>query len=244
MDLKLDSGASEIDKSMNQKSIVWKLKKLEKIKIDCRNLDENSKESFLQFPSIKTSKLKEILLSGWFYYSGERIEKMLKNNKLLTSLSIDLNASNFSCDNIFLILKYLKKLKFLELKFYGRALDVTKFDCSDNLTLPEIEEVSFEFNDVVTNDHVSKLLPLLSNLEEFSFIVWKNYNQTTLEIIAKELPKLKILNIGKHCRTFTNLNPNDQNLEAIQEIIQKYNINPSEFKFNIYCTCRSESSLY
>lgn len=242
LDLRFDS--SEIDTSTDQKTILWKLEKIEKLKIDCWNYDHYRVEIIFHFPSIKFNKLKKLELSGCIDFTGGRMEEILKNNKSLTYLDVYMSATNFSSDNIFLILQYLKKLRFLAFRFPSEsALDITKFDGPHNLTLPEIEKAEFMFNDSITNDHISRLLPFLTNLEEFSFNVWKNYNQTTLEIITKKLPKLKILNIGKSITAFEHLNPNERNLEAIKEIVQKYNINPDKLKLYIESVFRGRQMV-
>lgn len=173
----------------NENPLHWKLEKLEKIEI--RNnygFNNNLLDCIFHLPS---KNLKEIVLEGAHDFGHGTFDKITKNYRSLTKFVLDIRLKNHSNNDIFLILKHLKKLKHLSFGFSCNSpLDATQFNGPDNLMLPEIEKVEFHFNNTITNDHLLKFMPLLNNLKELKLNVHENFNCTSLEIVLKELPNL------------------------------------------------------
>lgn len=212
-------------KTTDENQRYWTLGNLEKIRFFSRNLSHNVIDQIFHFPS---EKLKEIVLHGPHNYGDEGFKKILQNYPSLTNWDIAHGGQSSSSNDIFLIMKNAKKLENLVFDFpSGSALDDTKFNGPDDLVLPEIESVEFTLNDLITNENLSKLMQLMTNLKKVIIRAWddKNFNQLRVEIITRELPHLNSLFYGR-------FEPNLQELESLRKLVEKHNQRPNEFKFN------------
>lgn len=224
--LNLDFCTSQFGSAIRKNSQYWRLGNLEAIRIHCENgLNNILLDNIFRFSS---NKLKEIKLEGANDYGGEIFMKISKNYHSLIKLDIGFSGENYSSNEIFLIMKHSKKLRCLNFKFPSEsALNAAKFNGSDNFMLPEIEEVHFQLNDSITNEHLLQFLLLLKNLNKFTIQNWSKFNQTTLEIISKELPNLSKLQVND-----SDLPSTLQDLEILNDNIARYNLRPREFQLN------------
>lgn len=223
--LNLDFCTSQFGSAIRKNSQYWRLGNLEAIRIHCENgLNNILLDNIFRFSS---NKLKEIKLEGANDYGGEIFMKISKKFHSLIKLDIGFSGENYSSNDIFLIMKNLKKLRCLSFKFPSEsALNAAKFSGSENF-MPEIEEVNFQFNNSITNEHLLKFLLLLKNLKKITIQNWSNFNKTSLEIISKELPNLNQLQVNdSHIPSIL------QDLEMLKDNIARYNLRPREFQLN------------
>lgn len=201
----------------------WKFpSSLEEIQVggSCGNLSA----FFFEFPS---DNLKSITLYGggkWDCADGV-FEKIANNYRFLTTLHIN-KSSNYSSNDIFFFLKYLKKLQ--NLTFYlpeNSPLDSTQFDEMESLKLPDIQNATLGFNEFVTNDLVLKFMLLMSNVLAFCIFPCAITNDQTYDIISRELRNLNYLRIFESTSFFPTTNA----LNIIAINIEKYNSHPGQF---------------
>lgn len=213
----------------------WKLGNLEKIAISCAGgLNKQLTESVFYYPS---SKLKEIdILSTDKDFDGGFFDTMPTKYLNLTRFEMQGFFNNYSSKDIILILGHLKSLQILEFHFpQNSKLDLAEFHGPRNLTLPHIIKVTFNFNDYIFNDHLLNLMHALSNMREFNYYAWTNMNDSSFDIITKELPNLIHLKRKTNQYEYFDSIPSEPTLDALnkmKENIQKFNSEPKKFKFD------------
>lgn len=221
--LKLNFRRSILEYQHFNVSKCWKIEKLEKLDIS-GILGRNLAESILHCAS---NNLKSINARGIFHFDFSCLEKKFNQFKNLVELKICGTLNITSSNSIFLILKSLKKLQILNFVFLeDNDFDETFFDNNEDLSLPEIKDVTFTFNRCIYNRHISKFMKLLTNMSTFSIYIQNNVNEKSLNIVSKKLPKLKNLN----CRNYGTIKYSV--LQKIQSNILTCNEKPHLFKFN------------
>lgn len=233
-----------VENSRKNMSIPWNLPELEELKVICGTLHERRyiQYEMLQIPS---DKLKKISIVGSFKLGYDCIENISKNYGSLVELEIGgvcNKCSDYSCNDIFWILRNLKKLKILKFAFpkNNTKLIPDEFDKNEDLKLLYINEVELTLNDSVKLDHAVKLIQLMSNMSKFCVFstysqnkadeYWKTEAINFLNHITKELPNLTNLQFYHLYEKWDKIEY--PVLQKIQANIQEFNKNPNELKIN------------
>lgn len=202
----------------------WDLRNLKTVELmgitDCAtNVYQKMFSSF-------SEKLEVIHLKNAYLPSLKNITINYPN---LTELCLE-ECEDYSCNEIFLIMKSLKKLRILEFEFHEQTrFKPSMFENNEDLTLPEIQKVRLFFNSYIKDRHIKIFMQYMKNMSDFYFKYWTG-EMETLGIIIKEVPNLKNLSFSKLCFDSDEDYIWESQLEEIESYVKMHNKNPGSFK--------------